>query len=192
VTDAKDTLCRGIALHTFMDTYSHETFSGRHSPENHVGCERWKSTPSDAYHTKWLEVSDLLLPDIGHAQVQTDPDQSHLTIWLGDGDYGPRLERCNADQFLVGLIHAYYLLGGTESAGTPLHTKLHDLLAAPGTLAEKCARWSDVFSIPPYDPTAWRTEALTATSVGDFYASPWYRWHMAAMHQQHAVLEGTS
>jgi hypothetical protein len=178
----------GIALHTYLDQWSHATFTGRREPVNHVG---WKVVNGIR---SWLELSDLFLPPIGHAEARFDPDVSSSTIWLGDDTYGPRLQRTNSDAFLDALIHAYCRIGGAQEDLTPLLPRLQSLLASPGTLDEVCSLWSSSFpdlfpsGFVPYSSTGWRVGAVS-TPTPAFYDTPFVRWHRAALLQQAYVLE---
>ena len=69
----------GIALHTYADSWAHQNFSGKHnSQDNDIGnIDLFKNG-------KWESIGKLTqieynsLPDIGHAEAGSFPDQSHL------------------------------------------------------------------------------------------------------------------
>ena len=186
--DLDSLMSLGIALHTYLDQWSHATFTGRRESTNHVGWKVVNGTYS------WLELSDLFLPPIGHAEAKFDPDISSSTLWLGDDTYGPRLQRSNSDTFLDALIHAYCRIGGAQEDLTPLLPRLSILLRTSGQLLDVCSMWTTSFrdlfpsGFHSYSPGAWKMAALV-TPTPDFYNTPWVRWHRAALLQQTHVLE---
>lgn len=106
-TQGKDNLLRlyaliktGIALHSYADTWAHQTFSGRHSYKDndihrrmiHDGKE-WKKLPF--FKNLFLNI----LPDIGHAEAESMPDSSNLTWRYENNSTGIIYERYNAELF---------------------------------------------------------------------------------------------
>lgn len=65
VRTASDPFERGIALHSFQDTFSHEGFVGLNSKEN--DCFSWDNTPA------------ALLPNYGHFDMRRLPDMLDAT-----------------------------------------------------------------------------------------------------------------
>lgn len=74
-------LCRlGVALHTFADSWAHQTFSGRYSPgENDVGTLEIFNRARGAFHRSSVERLLLeLAPQIGHAEAGLYPDLAYV------------------------------------------------------------------------------------------------------------------
>jgi hypothetical protein len=104
-------LCRiGVALHTYADSWSHEGFSGRHSPaENDVEEIEILDRPT----LMWikLRVENFLfdlLPRIGHAEAGFLPDLAYLQWrYRARGKSAPRIERDNVDRFSAAAAAIY-------------------------------------------------------------------------------------
>lgn len=92
----------GIALHTLSDSWSHNSFTGRHNDENDVG-KIWfkKGTKWDRqYFNDWKWDA---APSIGHAECGYYPDQPfrqmQYELYDGDGKKFKKLTRTNPTKF---------------------------------------------------------------------------------------------
>ncbi|HPQ69575.1 MAG TPA: hypothetical protein PKW95_10640 [bacterium] len=91
----------GIAAHSFLDTYSHQFFSGRQGPENGVSTKAMLSFSRAADRSLWKKITNEIeeylekkvlgldvIPNIGHAEAVHFPDRPFLHWqyydWKGD------------------------------------------------------------------------------------------------------------
>ena len=98
----------GLTLHSYADTWSHQGFSGIHSPFNDI-----KSLKSKKYG-EWDSVSYGYRPDIGHAEADDYPDITNLE-WKYDYDEtnnitNAKTERTNSEIFIDSSEHIFKYL----------------------------------------------------------------------------------
>lgn len=173
-SDAVSRLIRmGIALHTFADTWSHKWFSGRLNPENDV--ESIRVFHNDRWKHLTLENMVLdLMPQVGHTEAGSYPDQPHLR-WKYRRSGAKKLsERNNRREFLTACHRIYGLLSAAANEPSQavipwsrLSPALQELLADPSHDSEKrCRQWHRRFAAHfkdhsfEYDRLAWREDAL--------------------------------
>ncbi len=199
----------GIALHSYADTFSHQGFSGRHSPkENDItgirvrgSGQRWKA----AGLPEWFVYHAA--PDIGHSEAGSLPDDGHA-VWGFEyaNKAGPDGIRDNPQVFLDAARRIFKVLCDAAGRGQA------ELWSGISTDIGKCIvqgtkAWSRAFRGQlsfEYDPLAWRQAALTGSSVewDDFnsekeygkltftYAGDpkWFLFHRAAADQRAFVM----
>jgi hypothetical protein len=100
----KRRLCRiGIALHTFADSWAHQTFTGRHGRgENEVHSLELYDRERDAFRTLGLErMLFKLAPQVGHAEAGLYPDLAYARWrYMPRRDPERMYERDNTTAFL--------------------------------------------------------------------------------------------
>jgi hypothetical protein len=110
----KRRLCRiGVALHTFADTWAHQTFTGRRSPgENEAHSLQIYDRERGTFQPLGLERLLLkLAPQIGHAEAGLYPDLAYAR-WRYSPQHDPEsmYERDNTPAFLTAAQAVYRLL----------------------------------------------------------------------------------
>lgn len=80
----------GIASHVFVDTFAHQGFVGQRTDMNNV------SEIMDATKHK---LKENILPNVGHARVDTYPDRPYLR-WEYTDSFGQTIERNNPSDFI--------------------------------------------------------------------------------------------
>ncbi len=179
--DDKSRLIRmGIALHTFADSYSHKWFSGRLHRENDV--ENIHVFDQDHWiHLKLENIFLDFMPQVGHAEAGSYPDQPPLHWKYRRGGTKKPTERKNSEEFLKALKKIRGMLAAVEkdySAEVIPWDKLSDriqgLLVNSEDIQEKrCRMWkkkfAGLFKEKPfdYDKLAWREEALKPDKIVD-------------------------
>ncbi len=175
-------LCRlGVALHTYADTWAHQTFSGRQNPENDVEAMAVRRPGRKGAKGGWdaLAWQNLfydVLPQVGHAECGHLPDQPYLVWRCARPGLGlAKVERDNRREFAAAARAIYDALvacSGTapELSWAELEPDLRACLGlAEEDLERRCAAWARAFA--PlfggrrlvYDKLAWRHEALRPT-----------------------------
>lgn len=113
-------LCRlGVALHTFADSWAHQTFSGRHSPgENDVSRLEIFDRAYGTFRRAGVERLLLeLAPQIGHAEAGLYPDLAYVRWrYAGSRTSNELYERDNTNAFLSAAEAIWELLSGVEKA----------------------------------------------------------------------------
>jgi hypothetical protein len=158
----------GISLHTFADTWSHKLFSGRwNAADNDI--ERIHLMVDD----KWKSIDFLeqlkynFLPDIGHAEAYTLPDQSNLTWRYEDDSSGLDVTRLNTEEFLEAARTIYGLLCtaiNTQPYWKAYASNVKSCLELPtNSVSAKFRKWQETFPDMKfeYNHTKWREEALS-------------------------------
>lgn len=209
----------GIALHTYMDTWSHESFSGRNHDENDVEDlqtlgNKWK--PVNIWK-KVLDVfEDLFNTKAGHMQAWIYPDLPYLT-WKYHENSGKKniknvkngyYERDNQEAFLSALKNALsFLLKKNKGNDNELDAiwEIHEstirgILSTTGdkedNMEERCKAWIETYKIPnknSYKKEEWREiafEHVNINGLSKFIQTDYAYFHKAAQLQKHFVLEG--
>ncbi len=197
----------GIALHTYADSWAHQNFSGRHNPsENNIGkIELFNDG-------KWERIARLKqfeynsLPDIGHAEAASYPDQSYLKWRFVKEADNQVYERDNTELFLDAAENIINLFKGTNTLEfwPSVRTKLQECFSyQPESLEDKFKKFQAVFPEIGfyYDESQWREEALSAVNNKklmkviddrDHYVlgsdKKWFYFHLAALEQREYVL----
>ncbi len=157
----------GIALHSFADTWAHQRFSGRWSARDNdidrialFRNKKWKALK----HLDRLKTN--IMPDVGHAEAMTYPDQSHLKWRYEHGHSGLDHERNNTLIFLEAGHAVFQLL--CDAAGTSGNWKEHlekirKCLSVPAdSVKRKFFRYVKLFPEISfsYHENEWRESAL--------------------------------
>lgn len=197
----------GIALHTYADSWAHQNFSGRHNPtENNIGkIELFKDG-------KWERIARLKqfeynsLPDIGHAEAASYPDQSHLKWRFVKEANNQLYERDNTELFLEAAEQILVLLKGVSALSfwPVIKTKLRECFSyQPDSIEDKFKKFQEVFPEIGfyYDENQWREEALSAVNrtklvkvIDDrnHYVlgsdKKWFYFHLVALEQREYIL----
>jgi hypothetical protein len=183
-TNADLRLCRiGVALHTFADTWAHQSFSGRTGNENDVDRLRvfkdgkWRR---NIFHDAKDTLTDFVGAKVGHLQAVHTPDIPYLT-WksirpgltsisksVRDNRKKPVLEitRDNQKEFLRAAKAIYNELRKFVSSRKDIWPSIKPTIASMFALEkkaeERCAEWLKVLSwLTPYKSLDWRLEAVT-------------------------------
>ncbi|MBU0764371.1 MAG: hypothetical protein KJ607_06015 [Bacteroidetes bacterium] len=196
----------GIALHTYSDTWSHNGFSGRHSPAENDISElsvfengRWKMLP--AAKRALLNFS----PDIGHAEAGILPDMSHVIIRYRHCRSGNETVCNNPEIFMAAAKAVYAVLCKIErnyESWKSFEGDLRYCIAASVEDNEEKARLYEK-TFPQisfyYDEEEWRKEALSGSSYdrekfrsNDFRSEAysvrgdmkWFWFHVGAWEQR--------
>lgn len=153
----------GIACHAYVDTWAHQNFVGFKDDFN-----------------KFSGFWDPLIPNIGHADAKTKPDQPRL-VWDDERLVSPSVN--NKVRFLDAASRLYAKLKGFVSSGSPDieadgQSLIHDLDTAIGADAEEDEAseerlvgygqlaGQDAYgntAIPEYQPKAWFKAAIKTT-----------------------------
>lgn len=202
---AQTLLALGIALHSYSDQWSHEWFSGRWHRENDV-----EDVAIDGKKISFVDqVKQNLIPDIGHAELLSTPDDAATTFSFWAVADRVRRQRSNPTAFLK-MAQAVYEHLALAQAGAlqpwfSFGAALHRCLASRGTAEQRTAAWSRLAGFPvAYDPLRWRREALTGGEIAwDRWQHPdeflahrykatgapeWFWWHAAARQHRSFVL----
>jgi hypothetical protein len=198
----------GIALHTFADSWAHQNFSGLHNTrDNDVKTiELYKND-------KWEEISFIskleynTLPDIGHAEVGSFPDQSHLKWRFVKESDRQTYERDNTKLFLEAAEHIILLLKGQNdlTLWPEIKLKLEECFSFQGNSVEdKFKKFQRVFPEIGfyYDEKQWRNEAIRTVERSKLIKAikdskptyvlgsdkKWFYFHLAALDQRNYVL----
>jgi hypothetical protein len=79
--NAKSIMELGMMLHTYADTYAHNSFSGFHGWENQSKIQRAEKAEKPALNELEI-IAYTILPSIGHANAGHTPDVCDYTITL--------------------------------------------------------------------------------------------------------------
>jgi hypothetical protein len=198
----------GIALHSYADTWSHQRFSGRRSPEDNdiQDRERWEKGEFRGLGFFERAVLDAML-DIGHAEAATMPDVSSLRWRYKHDDSGQVYDRNNTDDFTTAAMDILgHLCAATGTTAPDIEARVHAaLLDDKNSLRSWSSQFPDAFATDPktYDPKRWRREALDGNhdwdkfeDAADFaglflkYAGDlkWFLFHVEAGKQRDYVV----
>lgn len=209
--DARFRLVRlGVALHTIADTFAHSGFSGRQGPENDVEAIETREADGGWVRHVWQSATDVFRPRIGHAEALGYPDEP-WRVWryrTGEGRVAVR-DNVNAFRAAAALLLARLRAsrGDTAERAFACPDTVSKLLRTKGSEEERCRAWQAQFpSLPAYDPSAWRHDALSGDLRWDraprvrqarmlanvaakprFEASWWALFHRAAFLQRTQV-----
>jgi len=198
----------GIALHTYADSWAHQNFSGKHnSQDNDIGdIELFKNG-------EWEKIGKLTqleydsLPDIGHAEAGSFPDQSHLKWRYKKESEEKVYERNNTELFLDAAENIVNLFKGFNSLKdwAEVKNKLRECFSYEAkSIEEKFQKYQKVFPEIGfyYDENQWRNEALNAVNNKkllkviedkDHYVlgsdKKWFYFHLVALEQREYVLK---
>ncbi len=198
----------GIALHTYADTWAHESFSGRRSGfDNDVSYECQPGIFEKVLDEFVQRGFDALRGTmIGHTQALFLPDKSNLEWTLRYRDPQSRVEvkevRDNTRIFLDAAEHIYILLRGISGAAdrwSGLRPALERCFSLDTlSLEQKIAEFRKVFpqhaAALRYDDMSWEREAMTRydddVSVTYEYNddNKWYYFQLEALAQRDFVL----
>jgi hypothetical protein len=163
----------GVALHTYVDTWSHQNFSG--------------------HRDEWNAVRGNLIPDIGHAEMLTKPDTISAT-WVdsrlpeGQRRINNRVRTRDALKTIFPWLARYRTPGRDWD---DVADEFEALIQAP----DSDTRIAMVKAMYPtvdleYDEEAWIDSALTydpetreVVARDGFLQSHWYRFQLAAKEQ---------
>jgi hypothetical protein len=198
----------GIALHTYADSWAHQNFSGRHNPkENNIGKIELFNNGKWERITRLKQFEYNTLPDIGHAEAASYPDQSHLKWRFVKEVENQVYERDNTALFLDAAKNIINLFKGTNSLEfwSSIRTKLQECFSyQPDLIEDKFKKFQAVFPEIGfyYDANQWREEALSAVNNkklmkviddNDHYVlgsdKKWFYFHLAALEQREYVLK---
>jgi hypothetical protein len=197
----------GITLHTYADSWSHQHFSGRHSSlDNDIrdietcNHDAWKKIPL----LSQIEYNSL--PDIGHAEAASFPDQSHLKWRYVKESDGKTYERDNPQLFIDAAEHIFDILKGIkhENIWKEIKTKLIECFSFEAeTLDEKFQKFQRIFPEIGfyYDEKQWRNEALNVVERSKLFKQikkeyksftlgsdkKWFFFHLAALEQREHI-----
>lgn len=196
----------GITLHVYADSWAHQNFSGKHnSRDNDIGnIELFENG-------EWKKIGILSqleydsLPDIGHAEAGSYPDQSHLVWKFTKKANGKVYERNNAELFLKAAENIMQLFKGTNKLKDweDIKTRLRECFSYQGkSMEDKFQKYQKVFPEIGfyYDDKQWRNEALNAVNGkimqviddNEHYVlgsdKKWFYFHLVALEQREQVI----
>jgi hypothetical protein len=202
----------GIALHSYADTWSHQRFSGRHSPSDN-DIERIRLCVDGAWERLpvWKQVGANILPSIGHAEALNFPDWSHLTWGYEHDATGIEFAPSNTTSFLDAACHIDEALRCVApQPGQPWKAVAARIKTCLGentdSIKRKFLRWQEQFPEANlgYDPLLWRQLALAGgpldwshfQTAEDFATlnlralgdEKWFLFHVEAKEQRNQVL----
>ena len=198
----------GIALHTYADSWAHQGFSGRHNPsENNIGKIELLKKGNWERITRLKQFEYNTLPDIGHAEAASYPDQSHLTWRFVKESENQLYERNNTELFLDAAESILSLVKGVNSLAfwPEIKIKLKECFSYEANSIEaKFQKFQEVFPEIGfyYDENQWRNEALNAVTGKKLHKmiddkehyvlgsdKKWFYFHLVALEQREYVLE---
>ncbi len=199
----------GITLHTYADSWAHQNFSGKHNPKANDIRDitlfkngKWETIP---FLTR-LEYNSL--PDIGHAEAASYPDQSHLKWSYVRVSDGKTYIRDNTLLFLDAAEHIFNLLKGKvkDEIWFEIKDKLFECLSFEAeSVEEKIKKFQSIFPEIGffYDEKQWRKDALLTVKRSKLYSvvkdnkhlfelgsdKKWFYFHYAALEQREYIYE---
>lgn len=194
----------GVALHTFVDSATHQGFSGRlSSDDNSVKVLR------KINHRKRKMPLNELIPPVGHAQAGDYPDLPYLKFEYENGLKG-KVFRDNRDLVDAVVVDAFRILNKANNSyrflSAPLLRKIESCLSFQNKrLSRRMGRWWDEFPKVKfsYDKNTWQREAIGNELPFDvleslkFVGTPryefrgdrkWFWFHQAAKEQREFVM----
>ncbi len=198
----------GIALHVYSDTWAHQNFSGRHNPkENDIDNieifeeGKWKRI------SRFSQLEYNALPDIGHAEAASFPDQSHLKWRYKKLSTDKTHERNNTQLFIEAAENIFNLFIGvqTDISWTNIRTKLFECFSfETDSIDNKFKKFQKIFPEIGffYDETQWRNEALHVANSSKLVKilkednqsyilgsdKKWFYFHLAALEQREYIM----
>lgn len=198
----------GVALHVYSDTWAHQNFSGRHNPtENDIdNIEILKKG-------KWEKISLIsqieynTMPDIGHAEASSFPDQSHLKWRYQKDSTGKIHERDNTQLFIEAAENILHIFKGVKSdvSWNDIKVKLSECFSFEAdSIDDKFKKFQKVFPEIGffYDETQWRNEALSIADSSKIVKilkednpsyvlgndKKWFYFHLVALEQREYIM----
>ena len=182
--DSSDIYRIAVALHTFVDTWSHQNFTG--------------------YEDDWNKVQkDLrsLLPDVGHAEVMTKPDTISET-WTDSRLSMEKQKINNAERALEAVKESFQWLAkyrNTRMTWEDVRADFEPLIAAKNAKKRiqmvKDMYPSKKFAYKEKERKTWIKEAVKRDkkegeffATHDFFNSHWYKFQLAAKKQLSTVV----
>jgi len=199
----------GIALHTYSDTWAHQNFSGRHSSvENDIDdIEILKND-------KWEKLSFFknleynALPDIGHAEAESLPDQSYLKWRFRKINDNKIIEINNTELFIDAAKNIFDIFNGWNKKieWENIKKKLEECFSIKEeSIANKFKKFQKVFPEIGfyYDANQWHNEALNVVEPKNIVNKlkkdkpnyvlgsdkKWFYFHLAALEQREYVMD---
>ena len=148
----------GIALHTYADTWSHQDFSGLQTVLNDVEqidvLNEDKMGIAKIFMDFFRGFKEALLPQLGHAEVATLPDEPHrewLFYHVYQGNKMPRKNWsvCQDACRTIYLEIKHFLAKNHEyKTGKPIpfgtiKSEITNLFKQKGDLEERCRNWAE-------------------------------------------------
>ena len=180
----------GLTIHSYADTWSHQGFSGIHSPYNDVNDLQCKSGG------RWQSKSYWYRPDIGHAEVDDFPDVANIA-WKYTYDETPntagaKLNRKNPEIFRDAAENIFRYLcdaGSThngEEVWDGFKEDLADCFAHPNKYDSDLKEGTFKTKFPQivlsYDENLWINEAISGRRLD------WFRFHVEAYNQRQLIV----
>lgn len=158
-----DTMRVGMLLHTFADTYAHQSFSGFHGWENHARLMQVVDNATQQNITASYEPEKyFLFPSIGHANVNHAPDDSNVSFAIHEqtqegGEYSLHYQRSNTDEYKTASREILNILRACkqqkpidDQAWNTFTAKLtQGFLTSQKDVNALCAHWDAIF--PDYN-----------------------------------------
>ena len=177
----------GIALHTYADTWAHQTFSGRlsHKDNDVDNIEYYENQ-------RWIKqniydiLRDIIIPDIGHIDAGSYPDYSHIEWKFKKESSNSLLYRNNTKIFLDAAesIYNYLRLITNESDNWDYHKDKCEycLNFQSRDIDDKITNWkrSCPSIIFDYEQSAWKNN--------NYVDMKWFYFHIEAYKQRQFVL----
>lgn len=201
----------GIALHSYADTWAHQGFSGRHSSyDNDIDHIKIRNGIGYKKLPFLEQLFRNLVPDIGHAEAGSFPDQSHLQ-WQFEKDHQATfIKRNNTQIFMEAARNIYQIMCRFNQRESEWYTFAPKLQACLSLQTEdeelKEAQYSRFFPEINfhYNHLDWRRQALRGERFNweDFHSKDyyhyqysfngdykWFYFHIEAMNQRQFVLQ---
>jgi Family of unknown function (DUF6765) len=170
----------GVALHSYADTWAHQTFSGRKDDENNVG-KIWFREKGKWDRKRWADWKWDFAPQIGHAESGHFPDAPYLKWRYELGPDRAKKTRDNPKQFqraaekCLGWLNKFSDHPAPWDPSAPAMKAIRSLTTIGEKDGEKrIKRWKTKGAFKPfksffagsndYDKLKWRAEALHPTS----------------------------
>lgn len=164
-----------IAAHTYMDTFSHDGFSGRQHKENKVGAIFLRNKKNGKWGKSHFRSVILDLgPKVGHSSAGLLPDTPFQKFRYEQTFTGKTIERDNIDIYIRACKKTYKFLRSIKKhhKSKPIEwknikTDIKKLIKTPEKkLSKRCKIWKNKFGYLfkglnfHYDRYTWRDEAL--------------------------------
>ena len=202
----------GIALHTYADTWAHQEFSGRRSSnDNDIEKVRLIKNGKEIKQDIFTTMTGFI-PDIGHAEAQNYPDETHLKWSFVKSTSGKQIIRDNTEIFLDAAEQIFNLLSqfhNNQNQFKTIRSKLEKCFKVEhrnykDNKMEYIKEFPTIFNNPnEYDELEWRNEALKNGStnflgfdIGDYLNQnynfngdlKWFYFHWEAWEQRRKIV----
>jgi len=181
----------GISLHSYADTWSHQGFSGIHSPFNNIKNLESKKDG------KWKSANYGYRPDIGHAEADEYPDMANLE-WKYEYDgtnniTNAKTERNNSEIFMDASKHIFEYLcqankkSSIKEAWNEFKDDLDDCLKSindDSILNINIFNGKEKFRniSLSYNENRWKNKALNQQN------EKWFYFHIEAYNQRNSII----